>query len=94
MQEVKVRFQPSDIAALDQQAAAAATTRAQLIRNRALSPALPRLTVSDYHRLVSDATTYMRGDLSHRHVEHLVAYVITRLDQHSRQAVAGDQPAS
>ena len=94
MQEIKVRFQPEDLAALDQQAAALGTSRAQLIRDRALTSGVARLTTADYHRLVSGAAAHMRGDLSHRHVEHLVAYVITRLDQHSRQAVAGDQPAS
>jgi hypothetical protein len=93
MQEVKVRFPAEDLAVLDRQVAVAGVSRAELVRNRALSPALPRLTVSDYHRLVSDATTYMRGDLRQQHVEHLIAYVITRLDQHSRQADAGHQPA-
>ena len=92
MQEIKVRFQPADLAALDQQVAAAATTRAQLIRDRALSPAVARLSTVEYHRLVADAVTATRGDLPRLQVEYLVAYVITRLDQHSRQAVAGRQP--
>jgi hypothetical protein len=36
----------------------------------------------------------MRGDLPRLQVEYLVAYVITRLDQHSRQADAGHQPVA
>jgi hypothetical protein len=94
MQEIKVRFQPADLAALDHQAAAAGTSRAQLIRDRALSPALARLTTVEYHRLVADAVTATRGDLPRLQVEYLVAYVITRLDQHHCQAVAGHQPAA
>jgi hypothetical protein len=94
MQEIKVRFQPSDIAALDQQVATAGTTRAQLIRDRALSLPAARLTTVDYHALVADAVSAMRGDLPRLQVEYLVAYVITRLDQHHRQAVAGHQPVA
>jgi hypothetical protein len=92
MQEIKVRFQPADLASLDQQVAAAGTSRAQLIRDRALSPAVARLSTVEYHSLVADAVTATRGDLPRLQVEYLVAYVITRLDQHSRQAVAGHQP--
>jgi hypothetical protein len=91
MQEIKVRFQPADLAALDQQAAAAGTSRAQLIRDRALSPAVARLSTVEYHALVADAAAYMRGDLPKLQVETLIAYVITRLDQHSRQADASYQ---
>ena len=94
MQEIKVRFQPTDIAALEQQAATAGTTRSQLIRDRALSPTVARLSTVDYHALVADAVAATRGDLPRLQVEYLVAYVITRLDQHSRQAVAGHQPAT
>ena len=93
MQEIKVRFQPADLASLDQQVATAGTTRAQLIRDRALSLPVARLTTVDYHALVADAVAATRGDLPRLQVEYLVAYVITKLDQHSRQAVAGDQPA-
>jgi hypothetical protein len=65
-----------------------------LIRDRALSSGLPRLTTAAYHALVADAASYMRGDLPKLHVETLIAYVITRLDQHSRQADAGHQSAA
>jgi hypothetical protein len=94
MQEIKVRFQPVDLAGLDQQAAAANVTRAQLIRDRALSLPVARLSTVDYHALVADAVAVTRGDLPRLQVEYLVAYVITRLDQYSRQAVAGHQPTT
>jgi hypothetical protein len=94
MQEIKVRFQPADLASLDQQAAAAGTSRAGLIRDRALSLPVARLTTVEYHALVADAAAFMRGDLPKLQVETLIAYVITRLDQHSRQAVAGHQSAA
>ena len=94
MQEIKVRFNPEDIQHLERQAATAGTNRTALIRDRALSSGLPRLSTAAYHQLVSDAAAFMRGDLNHRHVETLIAYVITRLDQHSRQAAAGHQPTA
>jgi hypothetical protein len=94
MQEIKVRFNPEDIQHLERQAAAAGTNRTALIRDRALSSGLPRLTTAAYHALVADAASYMRGDLPKLQVETLIAYVITRLDQHSRQADAGHQSAA
>jgi hypothetical protein len=94
MQEIKVRFEAADLAALDQQAAAAGTSRSAFIRNKALSLPVARLSTVEYHALVAGAVAFMRGDLSRLHVETLVAYVITRLDQHSRQADAGYQPAA
>jgi hypothetical protein len=72
MIEIKVRFQPDDLAALDHQAAASGISRAQLIRDRAVA----RLTTVEYHRLVAGAAAFMRGDLSRTQVETLVAYVI------------------
>ena len=92
MQEIKVRFNPEDIQHLEQQAAAAGTNRTSLIRDRALSTALPRLTTVEYHALVADAASYMRGDLPRLQVETLVAYVISRLDQHHRKTNASHQP--
>jgi hypothetical protein len=78
MKEVKVRFEPEDLLALDQQAAAAGVSRAELIRSRALvSNCDSGLTVAGYHRLVSDALANVRGDIPRRMVEQLVAYVIT-----------------
>jgi len=88
MQEIKVRFEATDLAALDHQAASAGTSRAAFIRDRALR----RLTTAEYHALVADAVAFMRGDLPRMQVETLIAYVITRLDQHPSQAVAGHQP--
>ena len=78
MREVKVRFEPADLVALDQQAAAAGLSRAELIRSRALvSNCDSGLTVAGYHRLVSDATAYLRGDIPRRMVEQLTAFVVT-----------------
>ena len=94
MQEIKVRFNPDDLTALDQQAAAAGTSRSAFIRNKALSLPVARLNTVEYHALVADAVSAMRGDLPRLQVEYLVAYVITRLDQHSRQADAGHQPVA
>jgi len=90
MQEIKIRFEAADLAALNHQAAAAGTSRAALIRDKALR----RLTTAEYHALVADAVAFMRGDLPRMQVETLTAYVITRLDQHPSQTVAGHQPVT
>jgi len=72
MQEVKVRFQPSDLDMLDQQAAAAGTNRSALIRQRAIvadyEQGLYALTPSAYHALVSDAAAFMGGVIPRQHV--------------------------
>jgi hypothetical protein len=90
MQEIKIRFEATDLAALDQQADAAGTSRAALIRDRVLR----RLSTAEYHALVADAFAVTHGSLPRLQVETLVAYVITRLDQHPSQAVAGHQPTT
>jgi len=85
MKEVKVRFEPADLVALDQQAAAAGVSRAELIRSRALvSNCDSGLTVAGYHRLVSDATAYLRGDIPRRMVEQLTAFVVTWISSRSQ----------
>ena len=85
MKEIKVRFEPADLMALDQQAAAAGVSRAELIRARALvSNCQHSLTVAGYHRLVSDALANVRGDIPRRMVEQLVAYVITWISSTSQ----------
>jgi hypothetical protein len=94
MPEIKLRISQADLDRLNAEAALLGVPRAQLIRDRALSTAVARLSTVEYHRLVADAVTATRGDLPRLQVEYLVAYVITRLDQHSRQAVAGHQPAA
>lgn len=96
MQEVKLRFDQRDLEIVDRHAAIAGITRSALLRQRALpaTSGVARLQTVEYHQLVSDAAAFMRGDLNHRHVETLIAYVITRLDQHSRQAAAGHQPTA
>ena len=97
MQEVKIRFAPSDLAAIDQQASAACTNRSALIRQRAIvaeyEQGLYGLTPTAYHALVSDAAAFMGGVVPRQHVELLVAYVITRLDSHYSQAVSSHRPA-
>jgi len=94
MQEIKVRFNPEDIQHLERQAAAAGTNRTALIRDRALRSGLPRLSTAAYHALVADAAAFMHGDLPKLQVETLIAYVITRLDQHSRQTDTRHQSTS
>ena len=85
MKEVKVRFEPADLMALDHQAAMAGVSRAELIRSRALvSNCDSGLTVARYHRLVSDALANVRGDIPRRMVEQLVAYVITWISSTSQ----------
>jgi len=85
MREVKVRFDEPDLVALDQQAAAAGVSRAELIRSRALvSNCDSGLTVAGYHRLVSDATAYLRGDIPRRMVEQLTAFVVTWISSTSQ----------
>jgi hypothetical protein len=88
MQEIKVLFEPADLAALDQQVAAAGTSRSAFIRDRALR----RLTTVEYHALVADVVAFNRGDLPRQRVETLVAYVISRLDQRQPKAIARHQP--
>ncbi len=86
MREVKVRFDEADLMVLDAAAAAADVSRSELIRSRALVANCQHgLTVSGYHRLVSDATAYLRGDMPRRMVEHLTAYVITWISSTSQQ---------
>ena len=96
MPEIKLRLSDADLARLNAEASAAGMPRAALVRDRALSghTGVARLSTAAYHALVADACAFMRGDLSRLHVETLVAYVITRLDQHSRQAAARDQQAA
>ena len=96
MPEIKVRLTDADLARLNAEATAAGIARAALVRDRALTSGsgVARLSTAAYHALVADAAAFMRGDLHRQHVETLVAYVITRLDQHSRQAAAGDQQAA
>ena len=87
MKEVKVRFEPADLVALDQQAAMAGVSRSELIRSRALVANCDSgLTVTRYHRLVSDALANVRGDIPRRMVEQLVAYVITWISSTSQQS--------
>jgi hypothetical protein len=90
--EVKIRFSPSDLVAIDAAAAAAGLSRSAYVRDRVTNSDSGsfKLTPAAYHRLVSDTNAFMRGDLNHNHIETLVAYVIRRLDQYQRDAVAGD----
>jgi hypothetical protein len=85
MKEVKVRFAPADLAALDQQAATAGVSRSELIRSRALvANCGAGLTVAGYHRLVSDALASVRGDMPRRMVEQLVAFTVTWISSKSQ----------
>jgi hypothetical protein len=97
MNEIKVRFDSADLAAIEQQAAAAGTNRSALIRQRAIvaeyQQGLYGLTTTAYHALVSDAAAFMGGVVPRQHVELLTAYVITRLDSHHTKAVSSHRPA-
>ena len=94
--ETKIRFTATELAAIDQAAAAAGTSRSAFVRDRVTNSnsSDARLTPAAYHRLVSDTCAFMRGDLNRNHIETLVAYVIRRVDQYQREAVAGDHPPS
>jgi hypothetical protein len=78
MPEIKVRFDPDDLERLTNEASKMLIPRSTLIRNRALGR---QLAPADYHRLVSDAAAHLRNDLPRRHVEHLVAFVVSRVLQ-------------
>lgn len=85
MKEIKVRFDEPDLVALDQQAAAAGVSRAELIRSRALvSSCDASIGVADYHRLISDANACVRGDIPRRLVEQLVAFTFTWISSKSQ----------
>lgn len=90
MPEIKLNLTSADLDRLNQEAAAAGTSRAALIRNRALS----RPTTTEYHALVADAVAFMRGNLPRMQVETLTAYVIARLYKHQPKADTSHQPAA
>jgi hypothetical protein len=93
MPEIKLNVSADDLARLNAEATAHGIPRAHLIRQRALGGGgVARLTTAAYHALVADACAFMRGDLSRRHVETLVAYVIAH--SHPSQTAAGDQPTA
>ena len=94
MPEIKLHVSDADLARLNAQAAAAGIPRAHLVRDRALSNGLARLSTVEYHALVADAVAFMRGDLPRMQVETLTAYVIARLYKHPPQADASHQPAA
>ena len=93
--ETKIRFTPTELAELDAAAAAAGTSRSAFVRDRVTNSDSGglKLTPAAYHRLVSDTSAFMRGDLNRNHIETLVAYVIRRLSEHQPEAEPGDQPA-
>lgn len=87
MKEIKVCFDEADLVVLNHQAAAAGVSRSELIRKRALVLNCNNgLSIVDYHRLISDATAYLRGDMPRRMVELLTAFVITWIASKSPNA--------
>jgi hypothetical protein len=94
MIEIKTRLQPADLALVDRQAAALGITRSELIRRRVTgcNDGGSGFTPADYHRLVVDASRFMRGAIDRTQVETLVAYVIRRLDSHLTASIARHQP--
>ena len=79
--EVKIRFSPSDLVAIDAAATAAGLSRSAYVRDQITNrrPPMPALTPADYHRLVTAACAFMRGDLNRNHIETLTAFVVSRL---------------
>lgn len=94
MIEIKTRFQPADLALVDREAAMLGITRSELIRRRVTgcNDGGSGFTPADYHRLVADASRFMRNAIDRRAVETLVAYVIRRLDSHLTAPNACHQP--
>jgi hypothetical protein len=96
MREIKLSVSDDLLDQLNAAAAAAGIPRAQLIRSRIANCNAGglQLSPSDYHHLVADAAAFMRNDFPRHQIETLTAYVIQRLDQHSRQTATIDQSAS
>ena len=94
MIQIKTHLQPTDLALLDREAAMLGITRSELIRRRVTgcNDGGSGLTPADYHRLVADASRFMRGAIDRTQVETLVAYVIRRLHPHLTQTDARHQP--
>ena len=69
--ETKIRFTATELAAIDQAAAAAGTSRSAFVRDRVTNSnsSDARLTPAAYHRLVSDTCAFMRGDLNRNHID-------------------------
>jgi hypothetical protein len=80
-QVVKVAFDPSDISALDRDAAIQGVSRAELIRNRTLNrnAGSKQLTPTDYHRVISEAAAYTRGAIDRHQLEAIVAFTINKV---------------
>lgn len=89
--EIKARFTPADLAAIDAAAASHGVSRAEYIRRRVTEcDDMPlALSTMAYHRLVTAAAREMRAAIPRHHIEHLVAYVITHLGRPDH-----DQPAA
>jgi len=80
MRKVEVRFEETDLAALDRQAQEGGVTRSELIRHRTLATAMgKKFTPQDFSALVSDAYTRNHGSINRRQVESIVAFVFNRM---------------
>jgi hypothetical protein len=82
MPEIKFSVSDVELSELNAAAAAAGTSRAAFIRERALA----RMTTVDYHSLVAGAVRQMHGDIPRSKIEHLVAYVINQTATSDRKA--------
>jgi hypothetical protein len=82
MPEIKFHVSDAELSELNAAAAAAGTSRAAFIRERALA----RMTTVDYHALVAGAVRHMHGDIPRSKIEHLVAYVINQTGTSNQKA--------
>lgn len=78
---IKLRIDEDDVTLLDEQAQALGVTRAELIRQRAISPSngVKAFSTEEYHQLQRDAYHTTLGTLSRHHVESIVAFVFARM---------------
>jgi hypothetical protein len=80
MKEIKLRFEPADLAVLDKEAQLRGITRSELLRERVLgAPVAGRYDVGRFNKLLADSQKYMQGHVDRRLVETLVSYVFNRL---------------
>jgi hypothetical protein len=80
LREIKVRFSDADYDAIDQLAKANNIPRAEIVRRAIQANLMPfRLSVTDYHRIVSSVHQNMRGVISRLQAERAAAIAITAI---------------
>lgn len=79
LREVKVRFAPEDLEAIDRLAQTAGKSRSEYLRDLVTGNTNTLQTPMDFHRLVAGAHRSTSGHLDVRQVQAVVAYVVTEL---------------